>query len=121
MNRRSDESLAATVSPSIWHKRLGHLNQQSLRKLVTMADGLVLEKEVFPECIACVEGKHSRNSFLSSVSRAKGVLELKECSVGPIEVPSIGGSRFLITFIDDASRKVFLYFLERKIKPLKRT
>lgn len=33
---------------------------------------------------------------------------------GPIEVPSIGGSRYFVTFVDDASHKVFLYFVESK-------
>lgn len=38
----------------------------------------------------------------------------KEFWIGTIEVPSLGGIRFVMTLIDDATRKVFLYFLEKK-------
>lgn len=114
LNRKHEQAML-TPSTGIWHRRLGHLNRQSLRKLMAMADGIELANDVIPECIACIEGKHARNPFPSSESRAEGLLDLVHSDlVGPIEVPSVGGSRYVMTFIDDASRKVFLYFLERK-------
>ena len=33
---------------------------------------------------------------------------------GPSSVASLGGSRYYITFIDDSSRKVWVYFLKNK-------
>ena len=33
---------------------------------------------------------------------------------GPSPVTSLGGSRYYITFIDDSSRKVWVYFLKNK-------
>lgn len=33
---------------------------------------------------------------------------------GPVKTPSIEGSRYCLTFPDDASRKVIVYFLEAK-------
>ena len=33
---------------------------------------------------------------------------------GPSPVASLGGSRYYITFIDDSSRKVWVYFLKNK-------
>ena len=33
---------------------------------------------------------------------------------GPIEVETLGGSRYFVMFIDDASRKMWVYFLKRK-------
>lgn len=36
----------------------------------------------------------------------------------PVEVPSLGGSRYFVTFVDDASRKVVVFFLERKSQVL---
>ena len=33
---------------------------------------------------------------------------------GPSPVASLGGSRYYITFIDDLSRKVWVYFLKNK-------
>lgn len=84
-------------------------------KLLSMADGIVLKKEALQDCIACLQGKHARDTFRSSSSRAEGVLDLVHSDVcGPVEVPSLGGSRFFVTFIDDATRKVFVYCLESK-------
>ena len=33
---------------------------------------------------------------------------------GPMSVPSIGKARYFVTFIDDKSRKTFVYFLRQK-------
>lgn len=33
---------------------------------------------------------------------------------GPISVESIGGAKYFITFIDDYSRKMFVYFIKNK-------
>ena len=33
---------------------------------------------------------------------------------GPSPIPSLGGSKFYFTFIDDFSRKVWIYFLKHK-------
>ena len=34
--------------------------------------------------------------------------------MGAFSVTSLGGSRYYITFIDDSSRKVWVYFLKNK-------
>ena len=114
LNRSADESLL-TMNTQIWHRRLGHLNAQGFRKLEVLVDGVVLGKDAISECVACLEGEHARNPFPSSCFSVDDVLDLVHSDlVGPIEVPSLGGSRYVMTFIDDASRKVFVYFLERK-------
>ena len=33
---------------------------------------------------------------------------------GPAQVSSLGGSHYYVTFIDDATRKVWVYFLRQK-------
>jgi transposase InsO family protein len=35
---------------------------------------------------------------------------------GPFEVESLGGNQYILTFIDDASRKMWVYFLRTKDK-----
>ena len=43
------------------------------------------------------------------------ILELVYSDVcGPFEVESLGGNRYFVTFIDDASRKVWVYLLKAK-------
>ena len=66
-------------------------------------------------CEVCAEGKQCRNPFKSSDSRSDAILELVYSDVaGPMENVSLGGARYMLTFIDDFSRKIFPYFLKRK-------
>lgn len=100
----------------LWHQRLGHLNYNDVHKLPNCTTGVQLssQKEKYV-CISCLEGKQTRQSFPSNGSRASGLLELVHTDVcGPIQVASIGGARYFTTFIDDFSRKVYVYIIKSK-------
>jgi transposase InsO family protein len=67
-------------------------------------------------CESCVLGKQKKLSFLK-VGRTlrPRKLELVHTDLwGPSPVASLGGSRYYVTFIDDFSRKVWVYFLKNK-------
>ena len=68
------------------------------------------------KCENCVVGKQHREEFPSGKSwRAKKVLEIVHSDLcGPISPSSYGGKRYVITFIDDCSRKTWVYFLQEK-------
>ena len=60
-------------------------------------------------------GKQHRVSFSSTNERKTLVLGMVYSDVcGPIEVESLGGRKYFLTFIDDASRKLWMYFLKTK-------
>ena len=62
-------------------------------------------------------GKKNRVKFHSGATREKEILELIHSDVfGPIPVPSLLGSLYYVTFIDDFSRNTWLYFLKNKSK-----
>ncbi|KAK3032111.1 hypothetical protein RJ639_037415 [Escallonia herrerae] len=63
----------------------------------------------------CLVGKEHRHSFpKESISRAKATLELIHTDVcGPINLASLGKNRYFLLFIDDYSRKTWLYFLKQ--------
>ena len=67
-------------------------------------------------CEICVYGKQKRVSFVKSGKEKKDEkLELVHTDVwGPAQVSSLGGSHYYVTFIDDATRKVQIYFLRQK-------
>jgi transposase InsO family protein len=47
--------------------------------------------------------------------RAEGILQLVHSDVfGPVSVPSLGKSVYYVSFIDDFSRKTWIYFLRKK-------
>lgn len=101
-----------------WHRRMGHLNYQSLLKLRNgAADGInfIDDKEVLANCETCAMGKQARLPFGKSESRSTELLQLIHSDVcGPMENESIGRSRYMLTFIDDYSKKVFCYFIRQK-------
>lgn len=51
--------------------------------------------------------------------RSTELLEIIHADIcGPMEVPSIGKSRYFLTFVDDCSRMVHIYFLKSKDETL---
>ena len=64
-------------------------------------------------CSSCAVGKQHRASLhLESTNR---ILELIHVDLaGPMEVPSLGDSRYYMLLVDDFSRKLWVYFLTHK-------
>jgi hypothetical protein len=55
--------------------------------------------------------------FPSGETRENGILKLVHSDVfGPVSVPSLGGSIYYVSFIDDFSRNTWIYFLRKKSK-----
>jgi hypothetical protein len=66
-------------------------------------------------CKGCMLGKNIKKSFHSSDNRAQGILDLVHSDVcGPMSSPSLGGFLYYVIFIDDYSRKCWIYFLKAK-------
>ncbi|CAL2276373.1 unnamed protein product [Prunus armeniaca] len=65
-------------------------------------------------------GKNHREAFpQESKWRAKEPLGLIHSNIcGPMQTPSLGGTRYFITFIDDYSRMCWVYFLRNKSEAL---
>lgn len=103
-----------------WHLRFGHLNFGGLKLLSKkkMAKGLPPINHADQLCEGCLLGKHSRKSFPEEAStRAKKPLELVHSDVcGPINPSSLGKSNYFVLFIDDFSRKTWVYFLKQKLE-----
>jgi hypothetical protein len=101
----------------LWHERMGHIREKGLRAMHNK--GML---EYFFECNLevdfcehCIYGKQVWVRFSSGVTREKGILELVHSSVfGLISMPSLGGSLYYVSFIDDFSRKTWIYFLRKK-------
>lgn len=97
----------------MWHRKLGHPGYARM-KFVQNID----EKFRTPEdkCETCIMGKQTRASYKSKDrSSTKEPLELIHSDVnGPMPTVSIGGHRYFVSFIDDYSKKVFLYPMKLK-------
>ena len=70
----------------------------------------------FRFCEHCLHGKQNRVSFQYTGTRATEVLELIHSDVfGPTPTPSIGGSRYYVSLINDFSRYSWIYFIKSKL------
>ena len=102
----------------IWHKRYGHLGVSSLQKLAhkNMVDGFDFDPNgEITFCEVCPQGKQHRTRFFSSSNRADELLGLVHSDVcGKMNEKSLGGAEYFLTFIDDKSRYVWVYCLQRK-------
>nr|KYP45754.1 Retrovirus-related Pol polyprotein from transposon TNT 1-94 [Cajanus cajan] len=78
--------------------------------------------EKLEKCSHCMAGKQTRVSFKKHPpSRKLELLNLVHSDVcGPLKVKSFSGVLYFVTFIDDCSRKLWVYALQRKDQVLER-
>lgn len=102
----------------LWHCRFGHLGYRSLQTLVqkNMVRGLPKLSHSSKVCDECQKGKQARDSFPKESSwRATQKLELIHADIcGPIKPESHSKRRYFITFIDDFSRKTWVFLQVEK-------
>ena len=80
-----------------------------------MVKGFPIINEQKNSCESCILAKHQRDSFLNASYREKEHLELVHTDLcGPMQTQSIGGSFYFLTFINDFSRKDWVYFFKHE-------
>ena len=101
----------------LWHKRLGHISIDRIKRLVN--DGVLeaLDFTDFGICVDCIKGKQT-NKSKESARRTSHVLEIIHTDIsGPYDA-CFNGQRYFITFIDDYTRYMYLYLLYDKSEAL---
>jgi hypothetical protein len=111
-------TLDASFEIHLWHWRNGHLHYDGLYHLSQMdkVRGLPSFKMAHEICSNCLTGRQHRERFpKASTHRSTQVLNLIYTDlVGPLKTASLSGSRYFIVFIDDYTRKSWVYFLKQK-------
>ena len=98
-------------STMLWHRQLGHISEKGIR---SMHSKRIVED--LPDCSFefdfyehCIYGKQNCVSLPSKATRAKGISELVHSDVfGPVSIPSLGGSKYYMSFINDFSRMTWI-------------
>ncbi|OUM59001.1 hypothetical protein PIROE2DRAFT_64053 [Piromyces sp. E2] len=106
----SDEDLLEINDQSkmLWHRRLGHYYQENLNKY------LKLHNVKPTKCLECKIAKLNRKPHNRDTPKAKFPLEVIHSDVvGPIS-KSFTGKRYILTFIDEFTRKSWIFLLENK-------
>jgi hypothetical protein len=99
----------------LWHKRMKHLHHRALpllRQMVTRLPVFNLDHHGVCKGYAWQE---CQGTFSSSETLSKGILDLIHSDVGvPMSAASVKGASYYVTFIDDFSRKTWIYFMKTK-------
>lgn len=101
---------------ALWHQILGHMSKKGLEVLLKRDQLPGLQSANLEFCERCLYGKQKRVNFLKDGHNLKEKpLELVHSDVfGPVEVSSLGGAKFFVTFLDDYTRKVWIYLMANK-------
>eukprot|EP00253_Pinus_taeda_P012974 PITA_12974 len=103
------------ASTHLWHQRLGHMSEKGLQILMKRKSLRGLKSLNLDFCKHCVYGKQCKQRFKVGNHNSKDVLDYIHCDLwGPSPVISYGGALYFLTFIDDYSRKVWIYMLKKK-------
>lgn len=109
----------------IMHRRLGHFHEDAVKKLVKKNNSVLNQEEASKEgtiCSTCVLGKMKKLPFpKGETERSSRPLQLIHSDVaGPITPTSKGGSRYIVTFVDDYSRYVVVKTMKSKDQVLEK-
>lgn len=101
---------------SLWHSRLGHMSVKGMQCLVKngFLKGVdIAEKE---SCEHCILGKFHKLSFKKGKHNSEVPLAYVHSDLwgSPNVTPSLSKCHYYISFVDDYSRKIWLYFLKTK-------
>eukprot|EP00253_Pinus_taeda_P032870 PITA_32870 len=112
-------SSISEASLGIW---MGHMYHGALRTLREITTGVPdFSIDHFDTCGGCAMGKFAKSPFPSSDSRATGILDLIHSDVsGRMSHVSLSGYEYYVLFIDDHSRRTWIYFLKTKSEVFKR-
>lgn len=116
-NNKISSSFAASCNMSLdlWHQRMSHQNIIHLKKFLKQANIKFTDNCDDFFCESCVIGKQHRSSFPTSLSKTVRPAEIIHSDVcGPMQIKSIGGSRYFLLFKDDFSHYRQVFFLKQK-------
>lgn len=104
------------IDSDIWHCKMKHLSEKGMKIFHSRGKLPGLKALDLEFCEDYVYGKQNKVSFTKGARAIKKErLELVHTDLwGPAQVSSIGGSCYFVTFIDDSTRKLWVYFLKYK-------
>jgi len=105
-------------SALLWYRRLIHISIKRIKRLVN--DGVLktLDFTDFGTCVDCIKGKQTKKTT-KGARKSSEILEIIHTDIcGPFPTPCLNDQRYFISFIDDHTRYMYLYFLNDKAEAL---
>ena len=106
-------SLASMSKIWLWHKRFGHVSFGYLKHL--FPDLFLNTSPSLFKCETCELAKSHRVPFYPILTKSPLPFSLIHSDVwGPAKVPTLNGSRYFVSFIDDHSRMTWVCLMKTK-------
>ncbi|KAJ9565193.1 hypothetical protein OSB04_001159 [Centaurea solstitialis] len=104
----------------LWHARLGHVHYKRMKDMSKMS--LIPAFDLNGEkCKTCMLTKITRQPFAKNIDRDTKVLELIHSDLCDFHsTPSLGNKKYVVTFIDDATRYCYVYLCHTKDEALEK-
>ena len=119
MNKEST-STYMLESSNLWHGTLGHVNYDTLRRLINLNHIPTFQIDAKHKCETCVEEKLTRSSF-QSVERHTEPLDLIHSEICDLKfVQTRCGNKYFINFVDDRTKYCYVYLLKSKDEAIKK-
>ena len=103
----------------LWHDRFGHPGHQALKQVLEGEYVQGLPKGLTPTegtCEGCLKGKQARKPFPATARRREeeplALTHIDLC--GPMQVDSLGGAKYMMLLVDDATRHKTVFLLKNK-------
>lgn len=111
----SRDKVNLTCDVKTWHEIMGHCNVSDVLKLPEVVEGMKIAGNTKLDCNVCTEGKFINSRNRKTDTKASEALELVHTDLaGPIEPTSQDGYKYAISFTDDFSGAISVYFLKNK-------
>ena len=116
LNVTNKRCLMNDNSSMLWHRRLGHISIERIKRLVKEGVLATLDFTDFQTCVDCIKGKQT-NMSKKGARRSTELLEIIHTDICSPDI-DVHGQKYYITFIDDFSRFMYLYVLQNKQEAL---
>ena len=111
----ADDHVASVRSLESWHHLMGHCNTNDLINLENVVNGMKISNKNKFDCATCMKGKMVETRNRNADEKARKPLELVHTDLSGCVTPvSYEGKKYCITFVDDYSGLINVYFLRNK-------
>ena len=102
----------------LWHRRMAHLHHAALLILRQITTGVTeFSTKHYDVCRGCAMGKCRKAPFPARDSNTTIILDLVHTDVsGRMSHVSLRGYEYYVLFIDDFSKKTWIFFLRPRVR-----
>ncbi|CAN0393136.1 unnamed protein product, partial [Laminaria digitata] len=107
---------ALQVSADLWHRKMGHVNPQSLRILRNASDNGINFSDSMSPCDVCAFGKSKQERHPKTTAHNTVRPFQLVCTdlLGPVSPPALGGYRYVSKFTDQHSKWKEVFLIKEK-------